>query len=180
MGTGILVCGLNGAGKSTLGRVLAARLNFEFIDNEDLFFPNKGGDYEYAAPLPREEVETQLLREFKTHENFVFAAVKGNYGDAVYPFFDYAVLIELPRDIRLKRVRDRSFKQFGGRIFEGGDLYEREKKFFELVEARAEDSVEKWLENLSCPVIRVDGTKSIEENADFIIKEIEKPREGIL
>ena len=32
---GILVCGLNGTGKSTLGRILAVRLGYAFIDNED-------------------------------------------------------------------------------------------------------------------------------------------------
>ena len=36
---GILICGLNGTGKSTLGKMLADRLGYEFIDNEDLCFP---------------------------------------------------------------------------------------------------------------------------------------------
>ena len=36
---GILICGLNGSGKSTLGRMFADRIGYEFIDNEDLFFP---------------------------------------------------------------------------------------------------------------------------------------------
>ena len=39
MGIGIIVCGLNGVGKSTLGKALAEKLNFYFIDNEDLYFP---------------------------------------------------------------------------------------------------------------------------------------------
>ena len=38
---GILICGLNGTGKSTLGRLLADRMEYEFIDNEDLFFPKQ-------------------------------------------------------------------------------------------------------------------------------------------
>ncbi len=36
---GLLICGLNGTGKSTPGRMLADRMGYEFIDNEDLFFP---------------------------------------------------------------------------------------------------------------------------------------------
>lgn len=36
---GILICGLNGCGKTTLGRLLADRLGYDYIDNEDLFFP---------------------------------------------------------------------------------------------------------------------------------------------
>lgn len=41
VGTGIVICGLNGAGKSTLGKALAEKLDFYFIDNEDLFFPRQ-------------------------------------------------------------------------------------------------------------------------------------------
>lgn len=57
MGTGIMVYGLNGAGKSTLGRALAEKLNFYFIDHEDLFFPKTDPDYIYVSPCTREEVE---------------------------------------------------------------------------------------------------------------------------
>ena len=107
MGAGILVCGLNGAGKSTLGKALAEQLGGYFLDNEDLYFPKTDPAYLYAPPRTREEVEQLLWKELRTHENleavpigdgmqiragaywysfFVFAAVKGDYGDALYPF----------------------------------------------------------------------------------------------
>ena len=54
----------------------------------------------------------------------------------------------------------------------GGDLYEQEEQSFRAVEAVAEDAVEKWVRSLSCPVIRVDGTKPIAENVDFIIQQL--------
>lgn len=44
---GILICGLNGVGKSTVGKILAERLSYRFIDNEDLFFPKNDLSYEY-------------------------------------------------------------------------------------------------------------------------------------
>ena len=93
MGTGIIVCGLNGAGKSTLGKSLAEKLHFYFIDNEDLYFPKTDSRYIYAVPRTRKEVEKLLFNEIKVHENFIFASVKGDYGEANYPFFQYAVLI---------------------------------------------------------------------------------------
>ena len=169
MGTGIIICGLNGAGKSTLGRVLAKELDFHFIDNEDLYFPKTNPRYPYSSPRTRDEVKQSLLREIQAHENFVFAAVKGDYGEAVYPFFQYAVLMDAPKDIRMRRVRDRSFMKFGDRMLPGGDLYEQEERFFAFVRSREEDTVEEWVRSLSCPVIRVDGTKSVEENVSFII-----------
>lgn len=96
MGTGILICGLNGAGKSTLGKALAEKLHFNFIDNEDLYFPKTDPLYLYASPRPRHEVERILLREIRTHENFVFTSVKGDYGKAVCSYFDYIVWITAP------------------------------------------------------------------------------------
>ena len=47
---GILICGLNGVGKSTVGKALAVRLSYQFIDNEDLYFPKDDPDYKYNDP----------------------------------------------------------------------------------------------------------------------------------
>ena len=172
MGTGILICGLNGAGKSTLGKALAEKLHFYFIDNEDLYFPKTDPNYMYASPRTREEAKKLLFREIKAHENFVFASVKGDYGEEIYPFFQYVILIDVPKDIRMERVKNRSFQKFGNRMLPGGDLHEQEEGFFEFVKSRAENTVKEWVQLLSCPILRIDGTKPVEENVDFIINQI--------
>lgn len=172
MGTGILICGLNGTGKSTLGKAFAEKLRFHFIDNEDLYFPKTDPTYLYAAPRTRAEVEKLLLQEIQTHENFVFSSVKGDYGEAILPFFQYAILIDVPKDIRMQRVWNRSFQKFGDRMLPGGDLYEQEERFFDLVKARPENDVEEWIQKLKCPVLRIDGTRAIEENVDFIMEQL--------
>lgn len=165
MGIGIIVCGLNGAGKSTLGKALAEKLNFHFIDDENLYFPKADSDYIYDSPRTHCEVEKLFLSEIKEHENFVYAAVKSDYS-----FFQYAILIDVPKEVRMKRVKNRSFQKFGNRMLSGGDLYEKEEEFFEFVKSRPENTVEVWLQSLHCPIIRVDGTKSIEENVILLLK----------
>ena len=170
MGIGIQICGLNGCGKSTLGRALAARMGFHFIDNEDLYFTRTNIDEPYSNPKSREDVERLLVEEVRKHGNFVFSAVKGDYGKEIIPMYDYVVMVEVPREIRLQRVRNRSFQKFGNRIQNGGDLFEQEESFFRMVESRGDDFVENWLQTLKCPVIRVDGTISIEENIELILK----------
>ena len=119
METGIQICGLNGCGKSTLGRVLAEKIGFYFIDNENLYFSNSNTDesYIYMNPKSRQDVEQLLVTEVSKHPNFVFAAVKGDYGNEIIPMYDY---------------------------------------------------VENWLKTMKCPIIRVDGTKPIEENVEYI------------
>ena len=172
MGTGIVICGLNGAGKSTLGKALAKRLNLHFIDNEDLYFPKTGADDRYACARTREEVERLLLMEINAHQDFVFACVKGDYGEEIRPFIRQAIVLDTPKDVRMQRVRDRSFEKFGERMLPGGDLHEREEAFFDLVQSRTEDMVETWLRTLSCPVLRVDGTRTVEENVRLIVERL--------
>lgn len=167
---GIVICGLNGAGKSTLGKTLAQKLHFHFIDIENLYFPKTNPDYIYDSPRTREEVAERLLDEVRTHENFILASVKGDYGEELYSFFQYAILLDVPKDIRLQRVKERSFQKFGSRMLLGGDLFEQEEKFFRFVETRNEKIVEEWVKSLKCPVVRIDGTRPIDENVNFIIE----------
>ena len=174
MGIGIVVCGLNGAGKSTLGKALAEKLNFYFVDSEDLYFPKTDSGYLYSSPRTHNEAKKLFLDEMKEHENFVFASVKGDYGGDNLSFFQYAVLVDVPKDIRIQRVKNRSFQKFGNRMLPGGDLHEQEELFFDFVKSRAEDVVEKWVQSLPCPILRVDGTKPFEENVNFIMSRIQK------
>lgn len=84
----------------------------------------------------------------------------------------YVVMIKVPKEIRLQRVRNRSFQKFGNRMLIGGDLYGQEEAFFKFVESRQEDYVESWVQTLNCPIIKIDGTKPVYENVEFIIKQI--------
>lgn len=170
---GIIICGLNGTGKSTLGKALAEKLHFHFIDIENLYFPKTNPNKIYASLRTRKEVEKLLLHEIKTHKDFILASVKGDYGEVIYSLIQYAILLDVPKNIRLKRVKKRSFQKFGNRMLLGGDLYEQEENFFHFVESRDENIVEEWVKSLKCPVIRMDGTKSIDENTNFIMERIQ-------
>jgi len=165
---GIIICGMNGSGKSTLGRALAEHLGWRFIDNEDLYFPKADPTHPYAVERTQDEVERLLLEEVRRDDCFVFAAVRGNYGEAVLPHYKAAVLVEVPRDVRLARVKVRSFAKFGPRMQPGGDLYESEKRFYDLIAARPEDYATRWLDTVDIPVLRVDGTQPVGENIDMI------------
>ena len=155
---GILVCGLNGAGKSTLGKALASSMGYEFIDNEDLYFSKTDLTYEFSDPRSKEEAVHLLEEKIKNNHQFVFAAVKGDYGNKLISKLDFVVLIDVPKEIRTQRVRNRSSLKFGDRISPGGDLFEKEHAWFSIVENRPDNYVIKWLETVKCPVIQVDGT----------------------
>lgn len=130
----IILCGGNGSGKSTLGKALADAMGIKFMDNEDYNFPKRESDYKYDHALTREEFMPILQNDMEQEKDWIFASVKGNYGE----------------------------------------LYEREQKFFDMVKNRTNEVVEKWVSNLSCPVIRVDGTKPVKENVELLVTALPK------
>lgn len=164
----IIICGGNGAGKSTFGKSLAEAMGYQFRDIEDYYFPKTDGNYLYAVTRTREEVGRLLLEDMRKYEHFILASVKGDYGIEVESQFNCAILLHVPKEIRMQRVKDRSFQKFGSRMLPGGDLYEKEKAFLEMVENRSETMAEDWLDATSLPVIRLDGTKSAAHNIEQV------------
>ena len=166
---GILICGLNGAGKSTIGRILARRIGYDFIDNEDLYFPKTDQSYPFAGPRSKEEVIRLLEERIMGNDQFIFAAVKGDYGDKLIASLDCIILVDVPKQTRHQRVRDRSFRKFGNRVLAGGDLFDQENKWVSLTDSRPDNYVTSWLETIACPIIRIDGTLPVEENVDYLL-----------
>lgn len=72
----------------------------------------------------------------------------------------------------MERVRKRAFDKFGDRVLQGGDLYERENAFYDIIEKRTDETIINWLETLNIPVITVDGRKVVEENVKCILEEL--------
>ena len=98
--------------------------------------------------------------------------MKGDYGDDILPLYKYVFELKVPKNERMRRIKNRSFIKFGERMKEGGDLYEAEEAFFKLCEERDEDYTEKWAKTLNVPYITLDGTKTTEENIKVILKHI--------
>lgn len=164
----IILCGLNGSGKSTLGKALAQSLGWQFLDIEDYWFPEKNISYAYETTRTREEVNRLLHTDLIKYPDCILASVKGNVGAENDRLFTGAVWLRVPKEIRMQRIYCRSYGKFGDRILPGGDLYEKEKQFFDMAEGRTEAEVESWLRTLTIPVLQADGTLPIAENAAIL------------
>lgn len=182
----ILVCGGNGSGKSTIGKELAKRLSCKFMDIEDYYF-NKGNietdikndnesnrDYKYKKSKTKEEVINNLLEDMRNNNSFVMSAVTADYGSKVKSYFNLIIMLEVDTKTRMKRVYDRSYKMFGDRVKQEGDLFESEKLFFKKAEEKDNEYVRKWANTLNCDKLFLDGTKEISENIDIILNNLKE------
>ena len=176
MKSGILICGFNGSGKSTVGKELAKTLNYKFMDIEDYYHPKTDSEtdsgYKYDYFLSKKEVIELLCKDMKENKEFVMVSVKGDYGGEVVSHFDFVVIIDVPKEIRLERIKDRTLEKYGDRILQGGDLHKKNTQFFDMITSRSDELAEAWVNTINCSVMRIDGTKSISDNAELIIKEL--------
>jgi adenylate kinase family enzyme len=160
---GIIICGLNGAGKTTLARELSRLLRYKHMDIEDYYF--LPSEIPYTRFRTQDECNTLMLADMEQHPNFILSAVIGNFGDEIVSRFGLAVLIDVPKEVRIARVKQRDITKFGERVLPGGDMYEQQMQFYAKITARPEDYAEQWAKTLPCPVIRVDGTRDYRETA---------------
>lgn len=159
---GIAIVGGNGSGKTTLGKALAKEIGYKHMDVEDYYF--KPSDIPYSNSRTREEVKELLQLDMKKYKKFILSSVNCDYGNEINNYYNCVIYIHVPLDIRMNRVKQRSFEQFGNRILKGGDMYEQEQEFFQYVASRTLDKTNVWLQSITCPVIHIDGTESIESN----------------
>ena len=166
MPKGIIVFGPNGSGKTTLGRELARVLNFKYMDIEDYYFEES--EIPYTNSRLREDFLNLMLADIEKHGSFVITACTGDFGEKIT--YDLAVYMTAPKDLRMQRIEQRGYDQYGDRVREGGDMYEQELGFLEWAASRPLSKIDEWAETLTCPVIHVDGTKAIAENAAWIAR----------
>ena len=164
---GICVCGLNGSGKTTIAKALSQKINFCHFDVENYYFDSKSG-VPYAQARTREQVEALLMEDIQKHPQFIFSAVNGNFNDTVTSKYKLVIYLSVPLDERMRRIKQRAYDKFGDRVLEGGDMYEQEQKFFDFCAGRSDEKIVKWLEALSCHVMMLDGTDTIENNIEKI------------
>jgi len=160
---GIIVFGANGSGKTTLGRELARILNIKHMDHEAYAF--RESKIPYTDPRSHEECIELLLADIEKHRQFVLSAVTGDFGETIPQYYDLAVYISTPIELRMERIKQRDRDKHGDRVRIGGDMYEQKQKFLDFAASRPLSRIDQWAETLTCPIIRVDGTEDWRINA---------------
>lgn len=189
MGIGIALVGLNGSGKSTLGHALAKELCYFEIDVEDYYFPEQSesrqaalegkydiecsylGEIPYSEARDKKEVNQAIARAIASHEKYILCGVTLNWSEEILSTIKKVFWLKVNSDERVMRVRNREEKRWGERVLAGGDMYEQQDSFRNLIGGLSEQKVLDSLRNLSCEVVELDGTLPVSTNVQ-VIKEI--------
>jgi adenylate kinase family enzyme len=165
----IHIVGASGAGTSTLGQVLEQEYDYKWLDTDGYFWHQT--DPPFVKSLPHEERVKLMNAAIAEHPKCVISGSLCGWGDVFIPRFDLVVFIDIPTDIRIKRLETQKAERFGERICKGGDMFDNHIDFIEWAKKydtnsppeRCRKLHEEWFKLLQCPLVRVDGTKPVAE-----------------
>ncbi|MHC5051744.1 MAG: AAA family ATPase [Planctomycetota bacterium] len=167
----IHITGASGTGATTLGRALARELSCAHFDSDDYFWlPTQPPYREQRAPAER----VRLL-ERDMGDAWVLSGSVSGWGDPLIPRFTAVVFLWVPQELRLERLRLREerenippdnreeFLAWAARYDNAG------------MEQRSRILHERWLETLTCPVLRLEGDLTTAERMRRVRASITMP-----
>ncbi len=162
--------GASGSGVTTLGRALADALGLPHHDADDYLWQPTTPPYRRLREVAE---RLRLMREmFLPRADWVLSGGLDGWGDDVVPCFDLVVFLLTPPKIRMQRLRAREAVHFGADVVAPGGWRHQETEDFIEWASHYEDGSregrnlvrhEAWLATLPCPVLRLDGSRPLDE-----------------
>jgi adenylate kinase family enzyme len=166
----IHITGASGAGVTTLGRAVADALACPAHDTDDYFWRPTTPPYTERRDIPD---RMRLMEEiFLERPDWVLSGSLDDWGKPVIPLFDLVAFVYVPTDIRLHRLREREMRRglMDEEFLEWASHYDDGTR-----EGRKLSRHRAWLLTLSCPVLRLDGTRPVAELVEQVVSAV--PRE---
>jgi adenylate kinase family enzyme len=175
----INIIGASGVGKTTLGLTLANHFGIPFFDTDNYY--HVPTDPPYQIQRSPEEKSRLLAQDLQYPSWVLGGSVRGW---PYYPVYDFSlmVFVYLPPEIRLKRLKAREQQRFGSRLEPGGDMASTHEEF--MVWAAGYDTnadiattlalQEEYLKTLTCPILRLEGVATTDEQLKLVLKTVEK------
>lgn len=171
----IHIYGASGSGTTTLGTYIADRLGYTLLDSDDFYWLPT--DPPFVEARPASERLRLMKAAIENADDVIISGSLVDWGDALIPYFTLAVRVVTEQSVRIRRLEEREYARFGGRIMPGGDMYVEHMRFLAWaaeydtgdIHMRSRAKHDAWEKLLQCPVIRVDGTAALEENLNIIV-----------
>jgi adenylate kinase family enzyme len=174
----IHIMGASGSGTTTLAKALSERFGYTHFDSDNYYW--------VPTPIPftqkrdREERNNLLIRDLESSTRWVLSGSLCRWGDIFIPDFELVVYLSLPKEIRIQRLLERERQRYGAEIEPNGSRHQLHNEFIEWASQydeagpymRSKSLHSIWLSNLSCPVLRIEGDKTVEERLNIVLSEI--------
>lgn len=169
----IHIFGASGSGASTLGQELTTKLPHINLDADDYYWLKKFTSR--RKPLDRLKM---LSDDLDQHQQWILSGSVCGWGDQLKPLFDLVIFLHVPNEIRLERLRKREALRYGDAILPGGSMYEESKAFLEWasqyedggLNVRSKALHEHWMKDISCPILKIEGSHSVQERVDIVLQ----------
>lgn len=179
----IEIFGAAGSGKTTLSKSWAKKYGWTHLESEDYLWQKTDPPYQKQFSL--EEKLTSLAFDFHKYENIVLCGCVEGWGSKWETAFDLVVFLEIPHDIRMKRLIKREKEEYGELLKTHDWVISNHKEFMEW--AKSNDDIKnpnaeihryrKWIKKLNCPTLEINGDTTNEERIYLIenkLRELKK------
>jgi len=179
MSRGISINGCAGSGKTTLAKALSEHLGSQHLELDDYYW-RKDEALPFTEMNTSDEIISLLAKDISKRAHFVMSGSIGSIlWDFVNPLFDFAILLRTPTLVCLERVQARAFDRFDERVCVGGDLHISHQDFYKQIEqyetgenpSYSLQRHKRWLSELCCPTLTLDGTQPIAKNVAYIAEQ---------
>ena len=170
----LYLLGASCSGVSTLGAAVSQRLGVPQIDVDSFYWMPT--DPPFSVKRAPEERVRLIAACQKMSGGWVLTGSFMGWGDALIQDVGLIIFLDTPTPIRLIRLDQREAHRHGSRILPGGDMHRAHLAFRDWASrydhsdftGRNRAQHEAWLTAQSAPILRLDGTRPVEELASAV------------
>lgn len=174
----IHIFGASGSGTTTLGNLLSEKFGWPIFDADDYYWKKTNPPYTIVNEI--NERYRLLLNDLHEVEDWIISGSMDSWCEPFKPLWDLVFFIECNDDLRVKRLREREFAEFGDRICAGGDMNEEHELFLKWAKQYEDGSLggrcrsrhEQFIKELTCPVFRIRNEGNLEQLRNKVVQEI--------
>jgi adenylate kinase family enzyme/RimJ/RimL family protein N-acetyltransferase len=164
----IHIFGASGSGVSTLGAHLAREIGGRHLDTDWYYWRQTEPPFTHKRAVA--ERVAMIEADIEGQENWVLSGSLSNWGDPLLHHFTLAVFLYLDPAVRMARLAARERARYGPLILPGGEQHQQYLEFMAWASSydhaaaptRSLDLHERWMHRLTCPIVRLDSSKSVE------------------
>jgi len=159
--------GASGSGTTTLGIHLATKLNWEHLDVDDYYWEKSYPPFQFKVPF--EKRKQTLSSDFEASDHIVLSGSLVSWGEEWKTAFDLIIFLSLEHNIRMSRLKTRELERYGEQLELDETIKKQSTDFLEWAAKYDDPSFdgrslrihEAWLNEISCPVLRLSSSEDV-------------------